>query len=226
MPAIKAEDILYVRLRAPDLDKMESFLVDFGMQRSARTDAALYMRGTDPDHHIHITELGETPGLIGLGFRALSEADLDAVSKADGAGDVEATGEPGGGKRVRLTDPNGFQIDVVHGLEQLAPLPVPEPITFNTGASRARQNHLQRVHQGPSHVKRLGHVALNCADNNATRDWYADTLGLIDSDRGGGRAGRPGFRHVHALRCGRPAGRPSHLAGGARRRVEPQPYGV
>ena len=192
MPAIKVDDILYVRLRAPDLDKMESFLVDFGMQPSAKTGSALYMRGTDPSHHIHITEKGAEPGLIGLGFRAVSEADLNAVAQSTGAA-VEDSDEPGGGKRVRLTDPNGFRIEVVHGLEQLAPLPVPEPITFNTGDNRARQNRLQRVHKGPSHVKRLGHVALNCVDNNATRDWYAEHLGLIDSDRVVAEPGGPVF---------------------------------
>ena len=42
---IKATDIAYVRFQAPDLDKMEAYLLNFGMVRSARTDTALYMRG-------------------------------------------------------------------------------------------------------------------------------------------------------------------------------------
>src|SRR3989338_7795135 len=59
MPGIKVTDIAYGRLRSPDLDQAEEFLTDFGMVRAARTPTALYMRGSDPQHHIHVTERGE-----------------------------------------------------------------------------------------------------------------------------------------------------------------------
>ena len=49
---------MYGRLQAPDLDLEEEFLTAFGMVRAARTPTALYMRGTDPAHHIHVTEKG------------------------------------------------------------------------------------------------------------------------------------------------------------------------
>ena len=75
MPWIKATDIAYGRFRSPDLDLMEEFLTRFGLVRSARTPTALYMRGTDPPHHIHITEKGE-PKFVGLAYYAASEDDL------------------------------------------------------------------------------------------------------------------------------------------------------
>ena len=56
MPIIKVRDLAWVRLRAPDLDAQEEFLTHFGLTRAARTPEALYMRGTDPVHHIHVTE--------------------------------------------------------------------------------------------------------------------------------------------------------------------------
>lgn len=59
MPLIKVTDMAWGRLRAPDLDLQEEFLTRFGMTRAERTATALYMRGTDPAHHIHITEKGE-----------------------------------------------------------------------------------------------------------------------------------------------------------------------
>ena len=59
MPVIKAVDLAYGRLRSPDLDKQEEFLTAFGMVRADRTKNALYMRGTDAPHHLHVTELGE-----------------------------------------------------------------------------------------------------------------------------------------------------------------------
>jgi hypothetical protein len=56
MAVIKVRDLAYARLRSPDLDAEEGFLTAFGMVRAARTPRALYMRGTDPSHHIHVTE--------------------------------------------------------------------------------------------------------------------------------------------------------------------------
>ena len=81
MPWIKATDIAYGRFRAPDLDVMEEFLTRFGLVRSERTPTALYMRGTDPPHHIHITEKGE-PKVVGLAYYAPSEDDLARLAKA------------------------------------------------------------------------------------------------------------------------------------------------
>jgi hypothetical protein len=40
---------------------------------------------------------------------AVSEEDqLSTISKLPGASDIEIIDEPGGGKRVRLTEPNGY----------------------------------------------------------------------------------------------------------------------
>src|SRR5215470_9188993 len=119
MSLIKVKELAYGRLRAPDLDAMEEFLTHFGMKRSARTPNALYMRGTDPGHHLHVTEKGD-PAFVGFAYLAASEDDLRRVAKAPGASDVESIDEPGGGKRVRLREPNGYQIEVVHGIEALA----------------------------------------------------------------------------------------------------------
>lgn len=181
MPVIKVKDIAYGRIRSPDLDKQEEYLTNFGMERSARTDTALYMRGTDPDHHLHITELGE-PGFIGLAYYAASEADLEKVSKVEGASAVEDIDEPGGGKRVRLTEPNGYQIEVVHGIEELAPIPVRHQ-ELNLGhAPRARVGELMRIHKGPSRVKRIGHGVMSSPDVMGTTNWFRETLGFIPSD--------------------------------------------
>src|SRR5215831_15766981 len=118
MPVIKATDLAYGRLRSPDLDKQEEFLTAFGMVRAERTKNALYMRGTDEPHHLHVTELGD-PKYIGIAFHAGSMEDLEKLSRVDGASKIEDIDEPGGGKRVRLTDPDGFQVEVVHGMARL-----------------------------------------------------------------------------------------------------------
>ena len=92
--------------------------------RAARTNDALYMRGTDPDHHIHITEKGD-PAFIGFAYNAGSEDDLKRIAAAPGASGIENLDEPGGGKRVRLTEPNGYQIEIVHGQDTTGTNPGP-----------------------------------------------------------------------------------------------------
>src|ERR1700758_3616552 len=98
MSVIKAFDLAYGRLRSPDLDKQEEFLVDFGMVRADRTKNALYMRGTDAPHHIHVTELGE-PRYVGIAVHAANMEDLDKLARTPGATPIESLDEPGGGHR-------------------------------------------------------------------------------------------------------------------------------
>src|SRR5712691_1700275 len=139
MPVIKATDLAYGLLRSPDLDKQEEFLTDFGMVRADRTPTALYMRGTDPPHHIHVTELGE-PRYIGIAVHAASYDDLERMSRVEGASAIEDIDEPGGGKRVRLTDPDGYQVEIVHGMALLPKIPVVRP-PVNTGEDKTRRRN-------------------------------------------------------------------------------------
>src|SRR5260370_38912212 len=122
MSVIKAVDLAYGRLRSPDLDKQEEFLTAFGMVRADRTAKALYMRGTDSPHHIHVTELG-APKYVGIALHAGSPDDLEKLARTPGASPIESIDEQGGGKRVRLTDPDGFQVEIVHGMAQVPKIP-------------------------------------------------------------------------------------------------------
>lgn len=178
---INVTDIAYGRLSAPDLDLMEAFLTDFGMVRAERTKTALFMRGTDAEHHLHVTELGD-PAFIGIAFHAASEEDLHTLAEAEGATPVEDLDEPGGGKRVRLTDPDGRQVEVIWGQEMLEPLPVRD-VVINTGKERLnRAGDLQRIPSRPAHVKRSAHAVVTTAQVKASNDWYQAHLGLKTTD--------------------------------------------
>src|SRR5580692_6408567 len=120
---IKVREIAYGRLRAPDLFRMEEFLTHFGLIVSERTPNSLYMRGSDSAHHIHVTELGD-PRLVGFAYEASNEEDLHRLTRIAGASQVEPIDEPGGGRRVRLTEPNGYQIEVVYGIAPVHPIPI------------------------------------------------------------------------------------------------------
>ncbi len=181
MSVIKVTDFAYGRLRAPDLDVMEEFLTHFGMSRAERTQNALYMRGTDPAHHIHVTEKGDA-AFVGLAYYAASEDDLKRVAQAPGASEVEAIDEPGGGKRVRLQEPNGYQIEVVYGIQPLEPIKV-ERDPMNTGSEPLRRaGVLMRLPQSPAPIKRIGHGVMGSPRVKETVQWFRDTLGFICSD--------------------------------------------
>jgi catechol 2,3-dioxygenase-like lactoylglutathione lyase family enzyme len=182
MALIKVTDLAYGRLRAPDLDLAEEFLTHFGMARAERTKTALYMRGTDPAHHIHVTEKADAPGFVGLAYYAASLDDLKRVATAPGASAVENIDEPGGGKRVRLREPNGYQIEVVYGIEPLKRIAVKRQ-ALNLGEdSLKRAGELMRLSKGPSRVKRIGHGVLASPRVQETVRWFRETLGFICSD--------------------------------------------
>jgi len=189
-PAAKAWDIAYVRFSAPDLDKMEAFLKDFGLFRARRTPDALYMRGSGSSQgFLHATFRGE-PAFLGLGVRMTSEAEVRAVADVDGV-PVVASDEPGGGVRATLVDPDGVSVDAVsfdtdppgwagESAEWLSQRP---DHGYNSARSQPRLGVMGRVGPaGPSCVSRLGHCVMDVSDFRASEAWYKRRFGFITSD--------------------------------------------
>jgi catechol-2,3-dioxygenase len=177
---IRVTGVAYVRFRAPDLSRMEEFLIDFGLVRSARSDTRLFMRGTEPDRYLHATEVGAA-GLAGIAFAVASRTDLVALAERRRTR-IEPIDGPGGGERLCLRDPDGFAVEVVHGIEPLPALPVRGPLARNDCGGQGRVAEPLRLRSGPSHVKRLGHVLLEVRDLRESAAWYAETLGFLTSD--------------------------------------------
>lgn len=181
MAIIKAGEIAYVRMRSPDLDVQEAFLTDFGLHRVLRTDTALYMRGAGAAQYLHVTDLGE-PGFSGLAWHAQSEADLHRLAELPGASAVEPIDAPGGGQRVRLIEPNGYTIEVVHGIAPAEPIAV-SPRTLNSAHQPlARAGELMRMTPSPSAVMRIAHGVIFTPLFAETLAWFRETLGFIGSD--------------------------------------------
>lgn len=196
---ITVKDIAFVRYQATDLDTMEAFLQDFGLHRAARNHGALYMRACAAAHHSHITELGATNRTLGFGLLAQSAADLTALASRLGVA-VEDNPEPGGGQRVRFTDPAGFLVEVIHGQAVLPELPRREPLPMNPATGRARFGKVIRQEPQPSSVMRLGHIALLVADFRACLTFYTEVLGFKPSDTY--YAGEPGNQIAAFMHCG------------------------
>ena len=176
---IKIKNIAYARFGAPDLDAMARFLTDFGLVVAARENGVLYARGSDPSPYVHVTELGEA-GFRGLAFESESSDDLLAVAEREGAR-VEKIEGPGGGRRVRLRDPDGYEIDLVYGRELLPALHVPTA-RINRGSDRQRRGVRRHVEAGPPRVKRIGHAGLLVGSFRESEAWYKSRFGLLSSD--------------------------------------------
>ena len=174
-------DIAFVRYTVIDLDRTQSFLTDFGLHTVARTSQALYSRAAGPVHHAHVAELGAENRPIGFGLLARNAESLGEVARRVGR-PIEANPEPGGGQRVRFTDPAGFLVDVIHGQGAHSPLPARAAVLANTAAERRRRGRPVRMKPQASTVVRLGHVALLTGDFAKTYAFYRDLLGLLPSD--------------------------------------------
>ena len=83
---------------------------------------------------------------------------------------------------VRLTDPDGFAVEVVAGQSTVAPaIPAPRA-PWNSAEETGRLRLVKRVGKGPAHVLRLGHCVLNVADFRKSEAWYKQQFGFITSD--------------------------------------------
>lgn len=177
-----AVDLAKVIYQVPDLALMEQQMLDFGLALAQRDDKVLYMRGTGTQHHIHETRLGDEARFIGAAIEVSSRADLDELAAMPGSSAVQANDEPGGGWVVRMTMPDGFEINAVWGREKARPLALRDPHPFNAGTSKDRVNASIRVRPAPSPVIRLGHFVLHVSSHDESVAWLRERFGLLPSD--------------------------------------------
>ena len=179
---INCRELAYVTYRVTDLDVMESFLTDFGMTRSARSDNELYMRGAGTAHHVHVSIKGESNEFVGAAFEVDSEDDLVLAAEISNASPVEDIDGPAGGRRVRLTTPSGQRIDVVHGQREVEAVDSREPYQLNFFRHHRRLNQALRPKRAPSPVQRIGHFVLWSPEASADIEWFMEHFGLVASD--------------------------------------------
>jgi catechol 2,3-dioxygenase-like lactoylglutathione lyase family enzyme len=179
MTGIKVEDIAHVRFSAPDMRAMRSFLEDFGLS-CFEEGGRLYGKGTDGRPFIHVTEAGPAK-FLAVGFRAKSVADLEKLAVQERVPITDLT-EPGGGKIVRLTDPDGYCVEVVAGQAASNAICHIADQPRNTTAAKSRVGSTVRLEAAPAHVCRIGHAVLKVRDFRASETWYKDRFGFLTSD--------------------------------------------
>lgn len=180
MSITKAYDVSHVRFTAPDIERMRSFLLDFGMVEVARDDDTLAMRGHGDGPFCHITERGD-PGFKSFGIWMRERHELEALAAHDGV-EIKPYDAPGGGEFIELVDPDGYCVEVISGHRPAEPLQTDQHRLWNHAGEYPRQNSPRRVKKGSSHVKRLGHIVLGVSDFKTSEAWYKERFGLITSD--------------------------------------------
>lgn len=181
-PIIKADAMAYVRFSRRDPDRMERFLKDFGLHPVEVVDGVRYYRGCGEAPYLVAVAPGLEDAFAGFGVTVQERADLVRLAAAVDA-PISAVDAPGGGERVRLTDPYGLGVDVVAGQRPVAPLAeaaAPSPV--NTPTAKARVNQTVRPPLRPSPIYKLGHVVLQRPDFDLAAQWYMRHIGLIPSD--------------------------------------------
>lgn len=110
-------------LGVTDLDRARHFYVEaLGFHLTDETDDALYLRGMEEaSHHSLVLRLARAPMLLRAGFRVARSRDLEAGAEhfralgcepvADDAHDVL-----GLGRRILVTDPLGFPVELFHDI--------------------------------------------------------------------------------------------------------------
>lgn len=178
-PVIRVEDIAYVRFAAPDLAAMRAFLEDFGMSCFER-QGRLYAKGTDGRPFVHVTEPGAAK-FLAVGFRATDVADLERLAAHEGVPATEFDA-PGGGRVLRLTDPDGYSVEVVAGQSREPAIPPVADPPRNSATARSRLRAALRFERGPAQVLRIGHAVLKVRDFRRAEQWYKERLGFLTSD--------------------------------------------
>ena len=180
----RAQEVAYVRYSVPDLSLQRQFLSDFGMELAADEKSAndeLFAKGGGGRAFLYTAVEGETK-FLGVGFQVASRDDLIALAALEGSGEIETIDGPGGGERVRMVDPNGFEVDAVFGqpIEPLKKVHTRPPL--NTSQRKGRLREPVRLIPGPARVRRIGHCVLNVSDFRESEAWYKSRFGFLTSD--------------------------------------------
>lgn len=157
-----------VALNVPDLAVAEKFFTTvWHLQIAARSEGAIYFRGTGADHHLLALHQAEGSARIRcVTLRARSRSALDVVASAALAAGgkvlkpVTELNEPGGGVGVTVADPDGRVFQLVHGDD------------LHADAHEARDQPI-----------RLAHAVLNSHDVESTRGFIETVLDFSLSDR-------------------------------------------
>ncbi len=175
------DDIEYVIFRHPDLPTIRQFMIDYGLLDAVQQGDSLYLRGYGDAPFAYVTSQGDA-AFVGMGFRVASQDALVQLATRFSA-QIEDCPHPGGGQYFHTLDPDGRRLEFVFAAQRLEPLPCGgAPIEWNDAHGKNRLGRYQRPEHGPSHVQRLGHLAVFSPTPEQLIQWYGENLGMKPSE--------------------------------------------
>lgn len=154
-----------IELELPGAEAAARFLTDhWGMAPAKRRGDTWRLRGAGDDAYLLALTEAREPSVQSVTFSA-SEAEVDRIeTSATALGApverVDASGEPGGGRGVLVTAPDGERFRFLSGVERNG-----------------------RLEGCPDMPNRLTHVVFNARDAEASADFVEKALGFRVSDR-------------------------------------------
>ncbi|MBV1696275.1 MAG: 3,4-dihydroxyphenylacetate 2,3-dioxygenase [Hyphomicrobiales bacterium] len=149
----------HVTLDVSDLARSRAFYADtLGLHVEDETADAIYLRGLEErQHHSVVLRRAAAAACVAIGFKVASEDDLDKAARFAAARGLEHrfVEAPYRARTLRLVDPFGMPIELVHGYER-------------------REILLQKYgHYRGVHPQRLDHFNVFAPDVQGHMDFYA-----------------------------------------------------
>ncbi|KIV96714.1 hypothetical protein PV10_00541 [Exophiala mesophila] len=184
---VKIVKLSHMRYQHPDLNKITTFLRDFGLHVTKKGDNERWYRGYGSDQYVYYAKQGPKQFLGGT-FEVESRDELEKVLTLPGIkpltdGVEEMKNAPGGGYIVSVEDPQGFPVNFICGQSAVVEeRKKPGKLVFNDETDKPREKSFQRFEPGPAEVHKLGHFGLNVEDFPAAMDWYTRHFNIVPSD--------------------------------------------
>ena len=119
-PICKITDLIFTRFELVDLGKQKEFMNHFGCQLAHETDNSIFFKGSGSYPYIYVASKGDQNKCIGMAYKVNAFEDLQNLSSNLNV-EIVDNDEPGGGKKVTLIDPEGLEIEIYYGMNEIDP---------------------------------------------------------------------------------------------------------
>ncbi len=165
MSIVNVKQVSHVALKTQNVERQAAFYTNMvGLGETQRDSVGrIYLR-CNANHHALVLVPAQGNGIdhyaLDVGDAAALEAAATALARAGIAYESEENSELGQGTSLRLRDPDGYVVELIGGMEQVAP-------TYGPRAVQPRK---------------LGHVTLLVGDCKRSAEFYSEVLGFRISD--------------------------------------------
>jgi len=165
MSIVTAKRISHIALKTHNVEQQTNFYTNIvGLGETERDSAGRVYLRCNANHHAVVlypsSEMGIDHYALDVGGPAELEAAAAVLSRAGISYETEKRGELGQELSLRLRDPDGYAVELIGGMTQVAP-------TYGPRAVQPRK---------------LGHVTLLVDDCKRSAEFYSEVLGFRISD--------------------------------------------